>query len=72
MVRHHSDTESGGAFILDFPASRTHGLIVELSEAAPEERLLLETAEATEGAEDAVGVAEEAGEDGSRSPESIL
>lgn len=46
-------------------------MIVELSEAAPEERLLLETAEATEGAEDAVGVAEEAGEDGSRSPESI-
>lgn len=74
MVRHHSapDTESGETLILDFPASRTHGLAVELSEAAPVERLLLETAEATEGAEDDVGVVEEAGEDGNRSPDSML
>lgn len=72
MVRHHSDTDSGETLILDFPASRTHGLAVELSEAAPVERLLFETAEATEGAEDDVGVVEEAGEDGNRSPDSIL
>lgn len=73
MARHHSapDTESGETLILDFPASRTHGLAVELSEAAPVERLLLETAEATDGAEDGVGVVEEAGEDGNRSPDSI-
>lgn len=73
MVRHHSapDTESGETLTLDFPASRTHGLAVELSEAAPVERLLFETAEATEGAEDDVGVVEEAGEDGNRSPDSI-
>lgn len=57
MVRHHS---------------APHGLAVELSEAAPVERLLLETAEATEGAEDDVGVVEEAGEDGNRSPDSML
>lgn len=74
MVRHHSapDTESGDTLILDFPASSTHGLAVELSEAAPVERLLFETAEATEGAEDDVGVVEEAGEDGNSSPDSIL
>ena len=36
------------------------------------ERLLFETAEATEGAEDDVGVVEEAGEDGNSSPDSIL
>lgn len=35
------------------------------------ERLLFETAEATEGAEDDVGVVEEAGEDGNSSPDSI-
>lgn len=38
---------------------------------APVQRPLLETAEATEEADD-VGVAEEAGEDGSRSPDSML
>lgn len=47
-----------------------HGLTAELSEAGPEERPLLETTEATAGA-DAVGVAEEAGEGGSRSPDSM-
>jgi hypothetical protein len=45
-------------------------LIVELSEAAPVERLPFETAEATEGI-DEVGVVEEAVEDGNRSPDSI-
>lgn len=47
-----------------------HGLAAEPSEAAPVGRLLLETAEATEGANDDV-VVEEAGEDGNRSPDSI-
>lgn len=46
-------------------------LIVELSEAAPVERPPFETAEATEGEEDAAGVVEEAVEDGNRSPDSI-
>lgn len=55
MVRHHS---------------APHGLAAEPSEAAPVGRLLLETAEATEGANDDV-VVEEAGEDGNRSPDSI-
>lgn len=45
-------------------------MTVELSEAAPVQRPLLETAEATEEADD-VGIAEEAGEDGSRSPDSM-
>lgn len=73
MDRHHSapDTESGDTLILDFPASSTHGLAEELREAAPVERPLFETAEATEGEED-VGVVEEAGEDGNSSPDSIL
>lgn len=46
-------------------------MIVELSEAAPVERPPFETDEATEGIEDEVGVAEEAVEDGNRSPDSI-
>lgn len=45
-------------------------MIVELSEAAPVERLPFETDDATEGNEDE-GVVEEAVEDGNRSPDSI-
>ena len=44
---------------------------MELSEAAPVERPPFETDEATEGIEDEVGVAEEAVEDGNRSPDSM-
>lgn len=46
-------------------------MIAELSEEAPVERPPFETAEATEGVEDEVGIVEEAVEDGNRSPDSI-
>lgn len=49
-------------------------LIVELRDAAPVERPPFETADATEGVEDAgeeVAVVEEADDDVSRSPDSI-
>lgn len=64
------DHGKSGALKSGIKGYSPHGLTVALSGAGPEERPLLESTEATAGA-DAVGVAEEAGEDGSRSPDSM-